>query len=78
MSKGLFEQQQETSMINRSNLPPDFNEERYYREVNTQQSRAFRVTPSNPLTDAERIAQGEAFAIIDEYDKRNRGQQFEN
>jgi hypothetical protein len=65
-------------MINRSNLPPDFNEERYYREVNTQQSRAFRVTPSNPLTDAERIAQGEAFAIIDEYDKRNRGQQFEN
>jgi hypothetical protein len=76
MSKSLFEQQQETAMIN--NLPPDFNEERYYREVNTQQSRAYRVTPSKPLTDAERIAQAEAFAIIDEYDKRNRGQQFED
>jgi hypothetical protein len=76
MSKALFEQQQETAMIN--NLPPDFREERYYREVNTQQSRAYRVTPSEPLTDAERIAQGEAFSIIDEYDKRNRGQQFEN
>jgi hypothetical protein len=74
MSKSLFEQQQEMSMI--SNLPPDFKEERYYREVNTQQSRAYRVTPSKPLTDAERIAQGEAFAFIDEYDKRNRGQQF--
>jgi hypothetical protein len=76
MSKSLFEQQQEMAMI--SNLPPDFREERYYREVNTQQSRAYRVTPSNPLTDAERIAQGEAFAIIDEYDKRNRGQQFQD
>ena len=76
MSKALFEQQQEMSMIN--NLPPDFKEERYYSEVNTQQSRAYRVTPSKPLTDAERIAQGEAFAFIDEYDKRNRGQQFEN
>ena len=76
MSKALFEMQQEMAMI--SNLPPDFKEERYYREVNTQQSRAYRVTPSEPLTDAERIAQGEAFAIIDEYDRRNRGQQFEN
>jgi hypothetical protein len=76
MSKALFEQQQEMSMI--SNLPPDFKEQRFYREVNTQQSRAYRVTLSNPLTDAERIAQGEAFAFIDEYDKRNRGQQFEN
>ena len=74
MSKALFEIEQEMSMI--SNLPPDFKEERYYSEVNTQQSRAYRVTPSNPLTDAERIAQGEAFAFIDEYDKRNRGQQF--
>jgi hypothetical protein len=78
MSKALFEQQQETAMINRSNLPPDFIEERFYKEVNTQQSRAYRVTPKQPLTDAERIAQGEAFAIIDEYDRRNRGQQFEN
>jgi hypothetical protein len=76
MSKALFEMEQEMAMI--SNLPPDFREERYYREVNTQQSRAYRVTPSNPLTDAERIAQGEAFAIINEYDRRNRGQQFEN
>jgi hypothetical protein len=76
MSKSLFEQQQEMAMI--SNLPPDFREERYYREVNTQQSRAFRVTPIKPLTDAERIAQGEAFAIIDEYDRRNRGQQFQD
>jgi hypothetical protein len=76
MSKALFEQQQEMAMI--SNLPPDFREERFYKEVNTQQSRAYRVTPSKPLTDTERIAQGEAFAIIDEYDRRNRGQQFEN
>jgi hypothetical protein len=76
MSKQLFEQQQELTMINQSNLPYGFNEERYYKEVNTQQSRAYRVTPSKPLTDAERIAQGEAFAIIDEYDRRNRGQQF--
>jgi len=76
MSKALFEMEQEMAMI--SNLPPDFREERYYSEVNTHQSRAYRVTPSKPLTDAERIAQGEAFAIIDEFDKRNRGQQFEN
>jgi hypothetical protein len=76
MSKALFEMEQEMSMI--SNLPPDFREERFYKEVNTQQSRAYRVTPSKPLTDAERIAQGEAFAIIDEYDKRNRGQQFQD
>jgi hypothetical protein len=76
MSKALFEMEQETAMIN--NLPPDFIEERFYKEVNTQQSRAYRVTPKQPLTDAERIAQAEAFAIIDEYDKRNRGQQFEN
>jgi hypothetical protein len=76
MSKALFEMEQEMSMIN--NLPPDFKEERFYREVNTQQSRAYRVTPSNPLTDTERIAQGKAFAIIDEYDRRNRGQQFQD
>ena len=77
MSKQLFEQQQELTMINQSNLPYAFNEERYYREVNTQQSRAYRVTPSKPLTDAEREAQGEAFKYIDEYDKRSRGQQFQ-
>jgi hypothetical protein len=76
MSKGLFEMEQEMAIIN--NYPPDFKEERYYREVNTQQSRAYRVTPSEPLTDAERIAQAEAFAIIDEYDRRNRGQQFQD
>jgi hypothetical protein len=76
MSKALFEMEQEMAIIN--NYPPDFREELHYREVNTQDSIAFRVTPSKPLTDAERIAQGEAFAIIDEYDKRNRGQQFEN
>ena len=75
MSKALFEMEQEMAMIG-SNYPPDFKEERYYSEINTQQSRAYRVTPSKPLTDAERIAQGEAFAIIDEYDRRNRGQQF--
>jgi hypothetical protein len=75
MSKALFEQQQEMSMIN--NLPPDFIEERYYKEVNTQQSRAYRVTPSKPLTDTERIAQGEAFAFIDEWDKLNSRQHFE-
>jgi hypothetical protein len=76
MSKQLFEQQQELAMI--SNLPYGFNEERYYREVNTQQSRAFRVKRTEPLTDAEREAQAEAFAFIDEYDKRSRGQQFDN
>jgi hypothetical protein len=77
MSKQLFEQQQELSMINQSNLPYGFNEERYYREVNTQQSRAFRVKRIEPLTDAEREAQAEAFKYIDEYDKRSRGQQFQ-
>lgn len=77
MSKQLFEQQQELTMINQSNLPYGFNEERYYREVNTQQSRAFRVKRSEPLTDAEREAQAEAFKYIDEYDKRSRGQQFQ-
>ena len=77
MSKQLFEQQQELAMIEQSNLPYGFNEERYYREVNTQQSRAFRVKRTEPLTDAEREAQAEAFAFIDEYDKRNRGQQFQ-
>ena len=76
MSKQLFEQQQELAMIN--NLPYGFNEERYYREVNTQQSRAFRVKRIEPLTDAEREAQAEAFAFIDEYDRRNKGQQFDN
>jgi hypothetical protein len=75
MSKALFEMEQEMSIIN--NYPPDFREERYYSEVNTQQSRAYRVTPSKPLTDAERIAQGEAFAFIDEWDKLNSRQQFE-
>ena len=77
MSKQLFEQQQELTMINQSNLPYGFNEERYYREVNTQQSRAFRVKHTEPLTDAEREAQAEAFKYIDEYDKRSRGQQFQ-
>jgi len=76
MSKALFEMEQEMAMI--SNLPPDFKEEHYYSEVNTQQSRAYRVKPIKPLTDAERIAQGEAFVIIDEYDRRNRGQQFQD
>jgi hypothetical protein len=59
-----------------NNLPPDFKEDKFYAQVNY--SRAVRVKCKVPLTDAERIAQGEAFAIIDEYDKRNRGQQFEN
>jgi hypothetical protein len=77
MSKQLFEQQQELTMINQSNLPYGFNEERYYREVNTQQSIAFRVKRVEPLTDAEREAQAEAFKYIDEYDKRSRGQQFQ-
>jgi coenzyme F420-reducing hydrogenase alpha subunit len=77
MSKQLFEQQQELTMINQSNLPYGFNEERYYKEVNTQQSRAFRVKRVEPLTDAEREAQAEAFKYIDEYDKRSRGQQFQ-
>ena len=78
MSKALFEMEQEMAIINRSNLPPDFIEERFYKEVNTQQSRAYRVTPSKPLTDAERIAQGEAFAFIDEWDKVNSRQHFES
>jgi hypothetical protein len=76
MSKALFEQQQEMSIIN--NYPPDFKMERYYSEVNTQQSRAYRVTPSKPLTDAEREEMAVNFARVDAFDKRNRGQEFEN
>jgi hypothetical protein len=76
MSKALFEIEQEMAIIN--NYPPDFKEERYYSEVNTQQSRAYRVTPSNPLTDAEREQMAINFARVDAFDKRNRGQEFES
>jgi hypothetical protein len=55
-----------------SNLPPDYKEPKQ-----SQQSRAFRVKHTEPLTDAEREAQAEAFKYIDEYDKRSRGQQFQ-
>jgi hypothetical protein len=56
-----------------SNLPPDFKEPKQ-----SQGGIAFRVKRTEPLTDAEREAQAEAFAFIDEYDKRSRGQQFDN
>jgi len=55
-----------------SNLPPDFQEPKQ-----SQDSIAFRVKRTEPLTEAERIAQAEAFKYIDEYDKRSRGQQFQ-
>ena len=54
-----------------SNLPPDYKEPKY-----PQDSIALRVKRSEPLTDAEREAQSEAFARIDEYDKRSKWQQF--
>lgn len=58
-----------------SNLPSGFNESDYYPELNT------RYLKSNPksveISEAERIAQGEAFARIDEWDMRNKGQQFQ-
>lgn len=55
-----------------SNLPPDYKELKQ-----SQDSIAFRVKRSEPLTDAEREAQAEAFKYIDEYDKRSKGQQFQ-
>lgn len=58
-----------------SNLPAGFNEKDYYPELNTR----YLKPNSKPveMSEAERIAQGEAFKYIDEYDKRNRGQQFQ-
>jgi len=55
-----------------NNLPPDFKEPKQ-----SQDSIAFRLKRSEPLTDAEREAQAEAFKYIDEYDKRSKGQQFQ-
>ena len=61
-----------------NNLPSNYKQDtRLYKEVNYQDSRAFRVKRTEPLTDAEREAQAEAFKYIDEYDKRSRGQQFQ-
>ena len=54
-----------------NNLPPDFKEPKQ-----SQDSIAFRVKRTTPLTDAERESQAEAFTYIDEYDKRSKGQQF--
>lgn len=59
-----------------SNYPPEIREVDLYPELKT---RYVKPKPRpEPLTDAERIAQGEAFARIDEWDKRNKGQQFDN
>jgi hypothetical protein len=77
MSKALFEMEQEMAMI--SNYPPDFKMQRHYPDyLERRGGSGIPIKRSEPLSDAERIAQGEAFAIIDEYDRRNRGQQFEN
>jgi hypothetical protein len=58
-----------------SNYPPEIRESDLYPQINT---RYVKPAPrKEPLTDAERIAQGEAFKYIDEYDKRSKGQQFQ-
>ncbi len=76
MSKQLFEMEQEMSIIN--NYPPDFKMQTHYPDyLERRGGGGIPIKRSEPLTDAERIAQGEAFAFIDEYDRRNRGQQFQ-
>lgn len=83
MSKQLFEQQQELDMIynfdKSNNLPPDFRMQRHYPDyLERRGGGGIPVKRKEPLTDAERQAEAEAFAWVDEYDRRNRGQQFDN
>ena len=54
-----------------SNLPAGFDESEYTPKQK-------RKPVPEPLTDAEREEMARQFAIIDEYDKRNKGQQFDN
>jgi hypothetical protein len=60
-----------------NNYPPDFKMQRHYPDyLERRGGGGIPIKRSEPLTDAEREAQGEAFKYIDEYDKRSRGQQF--
>jgi hypothetical protein len=77
MSKALFEMEQKMSIIN--NYPPDFKMERHYPDyLERRGGGGIPIKRSEPLTDAEREAEAIAFAWVDEYDRRNRGQEFES
>jgi len=61
-----------------NNLPPDFNEKRYYPDlIEHRGGGGIPIKRNKEMTDAEREAEAEAFKYIDEYDKRSRGQQFQ-
>jgi len=77
MSKQLFEMQQELEIIN--NYPPDFKMQRHYPDyLERRGGGGIPIKRSEPLTDEQREEMAINFAWVDEYDKRNRGQQFED
>jgi hypothetical protein len=77
MSKALFEMEQEMAIIN--NYPPDFKMQRHYRDyLERRGNGGIPIKRSEPLTDAEREEMAINFARVDAFDKRNRGQEFED
>jgi hypothetical protein len=59
-----------------SNYPPEIRESDLYPELRAKRLKPNQPAPE-PLTDAEREDMAVNFARVDEWDRRNRGQQFQ-
>lgn len=62
-----------------NNYPPDFKMQRHYPDyLERRGGGGIPIKRTEPLTDEQREEMAINFAWVDEYDKRNRGQQFED